>query len=69
MMMNEQIREAVKTRLKEMNLSNAALGRQLKIAQPNIARALNGRSGDIPENWQKILDATGLKLVAVPKDD
>lgn len=69
MRMNEEIRETVKNRLREMGLSNSALGRQLEIEQPNIVRALNGRSGNIPETWQKILDATGLKLIAVPKDE
>ena len=65
--MNLQIRESIKNRMRQQNLSQEALGELVDMAQPNIARALSGRSGSIPSTWARILDALGLELVAVPK--
>lgn len=47
--------------------SQEELGELVHMAQPNVARLLSGRSGRVPETWQRVLDALGLELVAVPK--
>lgn len=48
-------------------LTQGELSRQMGVDRANITRALNGRSGRIPERWQDILDHLELDLVAVPK--
>lgn len=67
MRMNVRIRESVKAHMRAKNLSQEALGELVDMAQPNIARLLSGRSGRIPETWNRILDALELEVVAVPK--
>lgn len=53
--------------MRQRNLSQEGLGELVEMSQPNVARALSGRSGSIPSTWARILDALGLELVAVPK--
>lgn len=72
--MNDEIRAAVKARLKEKGLSQADLAR-LTGKHPNaISRTLNGHKegGKVPDTWQAILDALDLRLTveagAAPKD-
>lgn len=48
-------------------ISTYKLAELARMSQPNVSRALSGRSGGIPTTWQRILDALGLELVAVPK--
>lgn len=48
-------------------ISTYKLAELTKMSQPNVARALTGRSGSIPSTWARILDALGLELIAVPK--
>lgn len=66
--MNEDVRLAVKERLGKRGLSQADLAKAVGMERPNITRMLAGRSGQIPENWQKILDYLDLELVVKPKD-
>lgn len=65
--MNPKVREAVRQTLKARDLTQAEIAEQIGLKQPDVARLLNGRVGRVPENWQKLLDALGLELVAVPK--
>ena len=67
--MNEQIRQAVRTRMKERRMTHENLAEQISIQRPNVTRLLTGQSGAVPENWQKMLDALGLKLIAVPREE
>lgn len=69
MNMTESIRQTVRKRMREQDLTQEALGERCGMSQPNIARALTGRSGSIPDTWQRILDALGLELIAVPKGE
>ena len=54
--------------MKEQGVSTYKLADAVETAQPNIARILSGRSGSIPDLWQRVFKALGLKLVVV-KDD
>lgn len=67
--MNEAVRTAVAQALKEKDLTQKELAAQIGMEPPNVSRLLNGHSGRIPENWQRILDALDLQLVAVPRAD
>ena len=67
--MNEKIQQAVKAKMDTDGISQSALARQLGMERANLVRLTNGRAGDIPRRWQEILDALGLELIAVPKDD
>lgn len=49
------------------SLTRQELGFQIKTGASNVTRALNGRSGRVPELWQSILDALELQIVAIPK--
>lgn len=67
--MNEQVRQAVRERMKAQGITQVELGQRVGLAQPNVQRLLAGRVGTVPESWQKVLDALGLELVAVPKKE
>ncbi len=66
--MNEQVRQAARKRMKAQGITQEKLAEMTGMQQPNVARLLTGRSGSIPDNWQKVLDALGLELVAVKKE-
>ena len=65
--MNEQVRQVVRDRMKEQGITHEKLAEVTGIQRPNVTRLLTGQSGTIPDNWQKVLDALGLKLIAEPK--
>lgn len=65
--MNVEVREAVKTALERQGLSQAELARKVGMERGNVNRLISGKSGQVPEAWQKILDALELELVAIPK--
>ncbi|TSA87895.1 helix-turn-helix transcriptional regulator [Deinococcus detaillensis] len=65
--MNEQVRQAVRERMKQQAITHEKLAELTSIQRPNVTRLLTGQSGAIPENWQKVLDTLGLELVAQPK--
>lgn len=65
--MNEQVREAARQALKAQQRTQAEIADQIGLKQPDVARLLSGRVGQIPESWQKLLDALDLELVAQPR--
>lgn len=65
--MNEQVRQKVRESMKAHGMTQADLGDAVGMAQPHIARLLGGKVGAVPESWEKVLDALGLELIAVPK--
>lgn len=67
--MNDQVRKAVRQRMKALSLTQSELGDAVGMAQPHVARLLSGTVGAIPESWQKVLDALDLELVAQPRKD
>lgn len=67
MTMNSRIRDTANRAVEEQKLTQKQLGERAGMSQPAVGRILNGdRKGD-PDSWQRILDALGLELVAVPK--
>ncbi|WP_425146166.1 helix-turn-helix domain-containing protein [Deinococcus sp.] len=50
--------------MKERGVTHEKLAELTGIQRPNVTRLLTGQSGTIPDNWQKVLDALGLELVA-----
>lgn len=65
--MNEQIRTASREALKRKQMTQAEIADQIGLKQSDVARLLTGKVGRIPDNWQKLLDALELDLVAVPR--
>ena len=66
--MNEQVRQVVRDRMKEQGITHERLAELTGIQRPNVTRLLTGQSGTIPDNWQKVLDALDLKLVAQSRE-
>ncbi|MGI8747823.1 MAG: helix-turn-helix domain-containing protein [Deinococcus sp.] len=64
---NVRVREAVRQALESRQLSSKELARELGMEPQNLSRMLTGSSGRVPENWEKILDALDLELVACPR--
>lgn len=67
--MNEKVRQGVREVMKSRGLTHQDLAELTGIARPNVTRLLGGSVGMVPDNWQKMLDALGLELVAVPRGD
>lgn len=65
--MTDSIREMVRESMNQQGISTYRLAQLTEIEQPNVTRLLKGRSGKIPDSWQKILDALDLELVVQPK--
>lgn len=67
--MTDRVRKAVKERMAQLGMSQGDLAEKLHMERVNLNRILTGRSGKIPESWQRILDSLGLELTVVPKSD
>lgn len=67
--MNEKIVRTVKAKMKAEGVTQDALAKQLGMERTNLVRLVNGHVGSIPRRWQEVLDALGLELVAVPKEE
>ena len=67
--MNSEVRETVRQAMRERELTQMEFAQRLGMTQPALAKMLTGRTGQIPESWQKVLDELDLKLVAVPRGD
>jgi predicted XRE-type DNA-binding protein len=65
--MTDKIREMVRESMTQQGMSTYRLAQITEIEQPNVTRLLKGRSGKIPDSWQKVLDALGLELVVQTK--
>jgi hypothetical protein len=67
--MTEKIRQAVKAKMEADGISQVKLAQLLDMQRPNLVRLINGPEHGMPRRWQEVLDALGLELIAVPKDD
>ena len=65
--MTEEIRKRIEQAMVEQGKRRTDLSQETGIKPPNMARMLNGRSGEVPKNWQKIFDALGLELSVTQK--
>lgn len=64
--MNERVRAKARQTMVQGELTQEALAKAAGIKQATVSRLLTGRMGQ-PGTWEKLLDALGLELVAVPK--
>lgn len=62
-----RVREAVRQAIESRQLTTKELARELGMEPQNLSRLLTGNSGRVPENWEKILDALDLELLACPR--
>ncbi len=65
--MNDTIRQIIRDEMQKQGLTQVQLARDLNLVQPNLARMLTGRSGEIPANWQKLFEALNMELTLQPK--
>jgi len=65
--MNEVVRRAVRVSLAERDMTQSELAEEIGVTPQYVSRIMQGQVGKIPPAWQRILDALGLELVAVPK--
>ncbi len=64
--MNERVREKARQTMAQGSYTQETLAKAAGIKQATVSRLLTGRMGQ-PGTWEKLLDALGLELVAVPK--
>jgi transcriptional regulator with XRE-family HTH domain len=69
MRMTETVIKQVRRSMEKQGVSQGELSRRTGIERPNINRLLTGRSGKVPESWQKVLDELGLELVVKAKSE
>ncbi|MDR6219206.1 helix-turn-helix transcriptional regulator [Deinococcus soli (ex Cha et al. 2016)] len=67
--MNDHIRQQVRNIMKERGITQQQLADLTGIQRPNVTRLLSGTSGQVPDNWQRILDALELDLITSPKPE
>ncbi len=67
MSVNIQIRETAQRGLSSKGWSQLELAKRAGIKQATVSRLLTGERQGEPETWQRLLNALGLELVAVPK--
>lgn len=68
-MVNDHIRQQVRDIMKERGITQQQLADLTGIQRPNVTRLLSGTSGQVPDNWQRILDALELDLITSPKPE
>jgi transcriptional regulator with XRE-family HTH domain len=64
--MNERVRERARRIIEEKALTQEEIAKLAGIKQATVSRLLTGRLGKVGA-WEKLLDALGLELIAVPK--
>ena len=66
--MTEEIRKALNEYLELSGTTQRELARAVDKLPQTINKAVTGNSGKLPDLWEDILQAAGMKLVMVPKD-
>lgn len=67
--MNDDVRRAVRIELARRDMRQTDLAELVGVKPQYLSDMMRGKVGKIPEAWQKVLDALGLDLVAVPRED
>ncbi len=67
MSVNTQIRETAQRGLSSKGWSQLELAKRAGIKQATVSRLLTGGRQGEPETWERLLNALGLELVALPK--
>lgn len=66
--MNEAVRQAVKVALKEQGLTQEQVAEEIGLHRVQVNRLLNGKSNDVPDSWQRLLELAGLDLAPVKRE-
>lgn len=66
--MNRQIREEVRVALARRNETQAVLARRIGVTPQYLSDIMRGKSGNVPDVWQKVFDDLGLELVVVKRE-
>jgi len=72
-LMNKQVRQAAKVEMTRRGYTQTQIAEALNISRGHLNRMLSDNQegtgeAKTPESWSALLDALGLKIVAVPKD-
>lgn len=62
--MNQQIRALVIEIMEEKDINQGELAKEMGLDREAINRMLNGRTGKIPKNWQKLFKLLGIEIEA-----
>lgn len=65
--MNDLVRLYVERELQRKNLSRTEVAVRADLSRQYVTDMLNGRKGEVPESWQRLLDALDLELYVRPK--
>ncbi len=63
----EEIRKVVRVKLAERNWSQAELAKRADLSPQFLSQIMTGKTGDLPDYWNSVLDVLGLELTAIEK--
>ena len=66
--MTDEVRDAILYSLYVSGDKQTELAEEVGKSRQYVNGALQGRVADMPDIWQKMLKARGLKVVAIPED-
>lgn len=66
--MNDQVREAIRVQLAKKDITQAELARKAGVSKQYIHKLIRGKTGNPSESWSKVFDILDLELVAKPKE-
>lgn len=67
--MTNEVRDAILYSLYVSGDKQSELAEEVGKSRQYVNGALKGRVADMPDIWQKMLKARGLKIIAVPDDE
>lgn len=67
--MNSSIRQTMKDKLVECDMTQYRLAKEINVTQSNMIKMLNGKSGTVPKKWQEAFDYFNLELVVREKPE
>jgi transcriptional regulator with XRE-family HTH domain len=65
---NDEIRRTIRVELARRDIQQKDLAEMTGLSPQHVSDLLRGRSGNLGEGWEKVLNALGLRLIAVPKE-
>ena len=63
--LDKQIREAIKTKLRNLGRTNVDIAKQLNVSPQAVGQIIKGDRGKIPDSLISLLAALGLKIVVI----
>ena len=63
----DHVREEVRVALVRQRVNQGVLADRTGLSRQHISALLNGRRGELPDAWQRILEALGLELRVVSR--